>query len=368
MLGAVLIFSACNRRSPVDEKSIQFVKAESTYWGDFYGTTNSIFDLALYDNSLATSSSSNKNGIEAIFDINASPGSTEIPVGTYQSGTSGKAFTFQRGDYDSDDRPYGSYFRVWKNDKVTETWLITSGNLEVKKSGQFEISGIVTTEYNEPYTFKYNGSMETFDVTPWPETLKKGELHYEGRVSGTNGDRNMFTILLGGNDVTFPGLGGNDDAMRIELYSPINITNTIENGTYYVEIETQDVFRIMDGFVGNDGYDYGTWYYTSEAFSVLSGDMIVSISGNNYNLDYEFFTGENKRGMKIAGIYNGVLNYVNNSANVKAMMRAPGITESKITREGRTNKPKTLTPSSRKTISDDPRMIKQKNQNNNEKE
>lgn len=360
LLGVALVFSACKKKSPIDENNIQFVKAESTYWGDYYGNTNSIFDLVMYDNSLAVSSQGNLNGIEAIFDINASPGSTEIPAGTYKSGTSGNAYTFQRGDYDTNDNPYGSYFRVWKNNKVTETWLITSGDLIVQKSGQYVISGIITTEYNEVYEFRYNGSMETFDVTPWPETLKKGQVIFEDRVTGVNGDRNMFTILLGGNDVTFPGLAGNDDAMRIELYSPININNTIENGTYYVEIETENYFRIMDGFVGNDGNDYGTWYYTSEAFKVLSGDMIVSVSGNNYNLDYEFFIGENNTGLKISGVYKGVLTYLDNSAKVKSMMRAPGATESKITREGRTNKQKTLTPSSRSKSENDPRMTKTK--------
>lgn len=359
LLGVALVFSACNRKSPINENNIQFVKAESTFWGDYYGNGNSIFDLVLYDNALSTSQEGNLNGIEAIFDINAkNTGGIEIPVGTYKSGTSGNTFTFQRGDYDINGNPYGSYFRVWKNNKVTETWLITSGSIIVQKSGQYSITGLITTEDNEAYEFRYNGSMENFDVTPWPDTLKKGQVRYEGRETGSNGDRNMFTILLGGDDVTFPGLAGNDDAMRIELYSPININNTIENGTYNVVIEAQDYYTIMDGFVGNDGYDYGTWYYTSEAFKVLSGDMIVTVSGDNYNLDYEFFIGENKTGLMIKGVYNGALTYVNNAAQVKSMMRAPSTTESKMTREGRTTKQKTLTPSARNKSAKDPRMTK----------
>lgn len=360
LFGAVLIFSACKKKSPIDENTLQFVVAESTYWGDYYGNNNSIFDLVMYDDDLATSPQGDLNGIEVIFDINAEPGSTEIPAGTYKSGTSGNKYTFQRGDYDINGNPYGSYFRIWKNNKVTEIWLITSGSLLIQKSGQHIISGIITTEDNEPYEFKYRGSVENFDVTPWPETLIKGQVIYEGRVRGGNGDRNMFTILLGGNDVVFPGLGGNDDAMRIELYSPININNTIENGTYFVEIETENHFSIMDGYVSTDGYDYGTWYYTSEAFNILSGDMIVSVSGNKYNLDYEFFIGENKTGLKIAGVYDGTLTYVNNSAKVISAMRAPGAATSKMTREGRTTKQKTLTPSNRGKSTGDPRMTKAK--------
>ena len=313
----------------------------------------------MYDNDLVASLPGDKNGIEIIFDINAEPGSMEkIPAGKYKSGTSGKAYTFQRGDYDINGNPYGSYFKIWKDDEESEIWLITSGTLIVQKSGQYNISGILTTEDNKPYEFEYSGNVENFDVTPWPETLSKGQVIFEKRLRGTNGDRNMFTILLGGNDVVFPGLGGKDDAMRIELYSPTNINNTIENGTYIVEIETEDYFRIMDGYVAEDGYDYGTWYYTSEAFRILSGNMTVSVSGNEYTLNYEFFIGENKTGLKIAGVYEGILTYVNNSEKVKSAVRAPGVTGNKMLGAGKTAKQKTLTPSTRGKSVGDPRMTK----------
>lgn len=362
IVGVALIFSACKKKSSMDEKTIQFVKAESTHWGDFYGNGNSIFDLVLYDNALLTSPEGNLNGIEVILDINAKyTDMIDVPVGTYKSGTSGNSFTFQRGDYDFEGYPYGSYFRIWKDDKVSEIWLITSGEINIKKSGQYIITGVVTTEDNKPHEFKYQGTIDPYDVTPWPETLKKGQVIYEGRTTGRGGDRNVFTILLGGEDVTFPGLGGTDDALRIELYSPINASNTIANGTYQVEIETENSFSIMDGYQGNDGYDYGTWYYTSEAFNILSGDMIVTVSGDHYNLDYEFFIGEERTGLKIAGVYNGVLVYVNNASPVKAMTRAPGIKESKMSREGRNNNQKTLTPSARKkSPKGDPRLTKSK--------
>ena len=179
--------------------------------------------------------------MEIILDINAKNiGTIEVPAGTYKSGTLGDAFTFQRGDYDMDGYPYGSYFRVWKNNKVAEVWLITSGDIKIQSTGQYTITGVITTEDNKPYEFKYQGAIESYDVTPWPETLNKGQVIYEGRTTGRTGDRNVFTILLGGQDVTFPDLGGNDDAMQIELYSPINESNTIANGTYLVEIETEN--------------------------------------------------------------------------------------------------------------------------------
>lgn len=363
IIGAALIFSACKNKSPIDEGTIRFVEAESTYWGDFYGNGNSIFDLIMYDKELANSPEGNLNGMEIILDINAKNiGTIEVPAGTYKSGTLGDAFTFQRGDYDMDGYPYGSYFRVWKNNKVAEVWLITSGDIKIQSTGQYTITGVITTEDNKPYEFKYQGAIESYDVTPWPETLNKGQVIYEGRTTGRTGDRNVFTILLGGQDVTFPDLGGNDDAMQIELYSPINESNTIANGTYLVEIETENSFSIMDGFVGDDGFDYGTWYYTSEPFSVVSGDMLVTVSDNHYNLDYEFFIGENKTGLKIAGVYNGVLPYVNNassSVKSKSMVRAPKIKDRKMTREGRGNKQKT--PSARKKApKGDPRLMKSK--------
>lgn len=71
IIGAALIFSACKNKSPIDEGTIRFVEAESTYWGDFYGNGNSIFDLIMYDKELANSPEGNLNGMEIILDINA---------------------------------------------------------------------------------------------------------------------------------------------------------------------------------------------------------------------------------------------------------------------------------------------------------
>ena len=322
LTGIFFLLTGCKKNEPIDNNNLAFVSSESKYWGDYYGNGNSIFDLYLYDNDIETSPSNNLNGIVLYFDINASPNSTIIPSGTYKAETNGNPFTFQRGEkvYNNDGTSYiqGSNFQIWENNKIVDNWLITSGNLIVAKNGNYTISGIITTGDNIAYEFTYTGTLNTTDVTPWPETLTKGELLFNGKTTGNSGEMNKFTIYLGANDVTFPDITGTGDAMVIELFSPVTANSNILNGTYVVKFNPNDINTIIDGYTDSNGNDGGTWYYTSESFPITDGDMIVNISGNNYNLDYEFYT---QSGMQIKGIYNGTLTYKTASAGIKSVQR-----------------------------------------------
>lgn len=305
-----LIFSSCKKKNPVEASDINLVAAETNYWGDYYGKNTSVFDLYIFDNKFEASPAQSRTGTIVYFDISGPSGNTyEIQPGTYRATTDRKPFTFQRGERvlndDKSYSTYGSYFEIWKNGEIVDYWIITSGNLIIEKSGNFTIKGVVTTGDNISYQFIYKGAVDKYDVSPWPETLSKGEVVYEGKVDGENALRNKFTIYLGSENVNLSNLTGDGDILAIELYAPITIGDNIVNGTYKVEFDTKNSMTIMDGFeyLGDDNYyhDGGTWYYTSKKFAIASGDMIVEVTGNNYNLDFQFFT---DNGMKIERIIN----------------------------------------------------------------
>lgn len=318
---SILLLFSCKPKD-VDSNEIMFVAAESNFWGNFYANNTTTYDLFLMDNQFKNSPVQNKSGIVIYFDLTGpTSNSTAIPAGTYRATTDRRAYTFHRGDLiRNNDNSYtasGSYFEVWRNGDIVDYWIITSGNLTVEKSGNYTISGVVTTGDNESKTFSYRGAIDNHDVTPWPTSLVKGEIVYEGRkTSEQYGDRNMFNIYLGGENANFNDFSGNSDILIIELYAPITLNNTIPSGTYTVEYNTQKAMTIMDGHTYKDAnnnlLEGGTWYYTSKKFPITTGDMNVSVSGDYYILDYQFYT---ETGMKIAGTFKGSLSIFPGSAS-----------------------------------------------------
>ncbi|MFV0390296.1 MAG: hypothetical protein ACK5KP_00150 [Paludibacteraceae bacterium] len=329
LIGATLVLSSCNRNKKiVDENDITFVAAETNYWGDYFGNNTTVYDLFLFNNDFERSPQQNRSGIVAYFDITGpqSSNSIDIPAGTYRASTDRKAYTFYRGERTQNtDGSYstsGSYFEIWRNNEIVDYWIVTSGNLIIERSGSYVVNGVVTTGDNTSYEFTYRGAVEKYDVTPWPETLVKGEIVFEERLNyPTFGDLNRFTIYLGGANVNLSNLTGDGDILAIELYAPIVSGDIIPNGTYNVVYDPQEAPAIVDGyeFFGTDNlwHDAGTWYYTSKKFAIADGDMIVTVNGNNYNLDYEFYT---QSGMKIAGVFN---------SNMQILSAAPASVKSK---------------------------------------
>ena len=183
--------------------------------------------------------------------------------------------------------PSGSYIAIVNNGKITDYLFLSSGSIIVNKMGNYSITEQVTTSDNEFYEFSFSGSIPTTDlVTPYPQTLKKGQLWYWGDIDQVG--LNIYTIWLADQNINMTNMSGNGDLMRIEVYTPTSYTTCLPNGTYPVKINTVENQTVIDGF-NNGTEDLGTWYYTADAFPITGGSMtVVKNAGSSYNLNFTF--------------------------------------------------------------------------------
>lgn len=320
LMSVAILFSACKKNPDVNKSNFNFIKAEANYLGNIYRNNVNVFEAYFFDSGLGTDANGYITGSGAFLflDMNTTKNATSIPSGTYkvnnENVNESVELTFQRGkmvlNNNNEDVPSGSYIAIVNNGKITDYLFLSSGSIIVNKMGNYSITGQVTTSDNEFYEFSFSGSIPTTDlVTPYPQTLKKGQLWYWGDIDQVG--LNIYTIWLADQNINMTNMSGNGDLMRIEVYTPTSYTTSLPNGTYPVKINTVENQTVIDGF-NNGTEDLGTWYYTADAFPITGGSMtVVKNAGSSYNLNFTFI---DELGNTISGTYNGDLGLVNKAS------------------------------------------------------
>ena len=320
LMSVAMLFSACKKNPDVNKSNFNFVKAEANYLGNIYRNNVNAFEAYFFDSGLGTDANGYITGSGAFLflDMNTTKNANSIPSGTYkvnnENVNESVELTFQRGkmvlNNNNEEVPSGSYIAIVNNGKITDYLFLSSGSIIVNKMGNYSITGQVTTSDNEFYEFSFSGSIPTTDlVTPYPQTLKKGQLWYWGDIDQVG--LNIYTIWLADQNINMTNMSGNGDLMRIEVYTPTSYTTSLPNGTYPVKINTVENQTVIDGF-NNGTEDLGTWYYTADAFPITGGSMtVVKNAGSSYNLNFTFI---DELGNTISGTYNGDLGLVNKAS------------------------------------------------------
>ena len=314
-------FSACKEK--YSSRTISVYSAEATYWGQLYGDGLDVYDLYFLDNGLSYDNNGKLKGSGTLiyFDLSMPLNSFPIPSGSYrpvaQNNTT--TYTFIKGGFDSNNKPIGSYIASVNNGQITGTKNITGGELIITKNANYAVNATLTTDDGAPYQFTYNGPIKMKDVAPLPSSFVKGELWYYGNVKDTK--LNTFTIYLGGSDVNFSTYAGNNDILRIDIYTPNTYTTEIPDGKYPVKINVTENQTVVDGFVDTNNNEQGTWYYTTEKFPITGGHILVGKTGSTYTINFSLIA---KTGMPISGTYKGELGYYDKTktAGVKQALRA----------------------------------------------
>ena len=318
LLVVISAFTACKKEDPVNNNKLIFTSAKTNYLGNFYRNKVNTFETYFFDRNLSTDADGYiiGTGTFLFLDINTNANATSIPTSTYyvNNGNSNQSieYTFQRGKMSLNSKnenvPTGSYFAMVENGVIKSYIFLTSGSIVFSKQGNYSVTGEVTSDNNYFYEFSFSGNIPVTDlVTPYPETLTKGQLWYWGDIDNVN--LNIYTIWLADNNRNMTDMSGYGDLMRIEVYTPTFYTTSLPNGTYPVKVNTVENQTIIDGF-NNTTEDLGTWYYTADAFPITGGSMTVvkGAGASNYNLNYSFI---DELGNAISGSYNGNLPLIN---------------------------------------------------------
>lgn len=194
------------------------------------------------------------------------------------------------------------------------TW--TSSNTSVVKVSQGEVEAIakgtaVITAQAGNKTATCNIIVEN-EIKP---TLVKGELWFWGDIYQT-GFSNNFTVCIASSGINLDNLTGDGEFMYIEFNTDTLIKNNIPSGTY----EIAETFRsgtMVAGWVDEDDFPWGTWYFGKTYNDVVSGIVVVTNSNNIYNIKYNLV---DYYGNNISGIYNGSLTYFDYTVNFAPKM------------------------------------------------
>lgn len=333
----IAFFTSCKNNNDLGDREINFKSAAADFYGDPDWHNVYYLDLYLYDKNLTD----NKNNSGTMLYLALNCENTQIKYinsGTYNanSATTPQTYTFERGvwNINADTKVKtvaGSYIGIVKNGKIEEYKLIISGSLIIKNSGNYTISGFVTTEDNVRYQVSFNGGISIVDmVVPLPETLTHGEIWYWGNIYNNN--LNVFTIRLAADGVDLSTFSGSGDAMQIEFYTPPTSTTTIPNGTYPIKTINENIVNtsLAGEYNATDNADYGTVYYTSDILKVNQGYITITNKGGiNYNLILNFK--DDYYGYSIIDNFNIDLPYVNRAASAPKLSRVKSTNNSATT-------------------------------------
>ena len=343
-LAVVLVFSACKNKNNIpDNRTLKFQSAASDFLGDPTRSNVDFYDLNLYDNNLTNNPIG--DGTFAYIQLNTpTTNENEIVTGSYLSNKTNQIqeFTYEIGIWKTDNQGSyvsGSYIGIYKNGQLVQ-YAITDGKITVSRNNNYyTVNGTVTADGNQ-YSLSYQGQIEFTDmVVPLPDTLTHGEIWYQGDPYGDG--VKIYSIRLGAEDVRISDFSGSGDAMQIEIYTPLNATTIIPNGTYPVKVDQVLVNTAIDGYYdSNDEADYGTWYYTSDALSINKGSVTIQyLTGSTYRIDFNFT--DDYYGYNFDGIYEGELAFVNKTTSPIAVRSAVR------SASGQTNSPSAVTDNAR---------------------
>ena len=157
----------------------------------------------------------------------------------------------------------------------------------------------------------------TFELDKY--SLNQGYISNKG-VSGHNPVTYAYDLVLSSKGLTYDDVAeeftGEGDYLFLTLYS--NDPEFLADGSYTFDpFASKDSLTIDDGAIGIDTiFLMGT---NSNVIKITNGEIKVKRIGNNYRLDFNFYTQDEEQ---ISGTYNGILgdfalNYYNGNGSLK---------------------------------------------------
>ena len=149
------------------------------------------------------------------------------------------------------------------------------------------------------------------------ETLNHGSIEYKGKTPMYGLENNRWNIYLGSENVTifsskyYWWAEGTGDYLRISIYTALEDTEDIPEGTYPIGEELPGNAGIGQGY--EPGLDFGTWFFElkNDDFSnyapIKTGDVVVSKTDDIYTIT---LTGKDDRQNIITATYTGALDFV----------------------------------------------------------
>lgn len=317
----------------VGQRNLSFTQVFASNYGDYYDIEKNSFDMYLLENTLSVDDSGKLVGTGTILylDFIVPLSYNTIPNEQFYMSNEGGDNTFFSGEaIESDGETYliGSRIETFTETEAT-VWLIKDGQYTVTSDGNnFHIDGDLITADNEVIHFSYDGAIAVADKKEVPVQLHpdftKGRLIYFGDAY-TTGLSNNFLVDLVTQGVNFEDSVLNGEILSIEFNAPLTVKDSIPSGTYNMlprDIETNDIvpYSLVFGYTTDDGYNWGTWYYSTETTKKFkTGSMKVTKTDDQYKIQYAFF---DRFGSEVSGEYNGPLSYIDAtqeaSSNVSA--------------------------------------------------
>ncbi len=304
----------------VNQTSYSFNQAYTSNWGDYYETGNNSFDMYLLENSLSVNDSGTikGNGTFLFLDFNVAITQNTINEGNFILSNSGAVNTFFPGETkDSNGQLFDIGTRlVTLNGTNVITSLIKEGRYSITSKGEnFLIEGDLTTEDNEVVHFSYEGTVPVTDQREYPVEISpaftKGQLIYFGEAYKSAPSHN-FVAYLATEGVNFEDSVWNGEILMLELNTPLTVTDSIPNGTYNMITKLNvpaDLAptTLVFGYTTEKGNNWGCWYYGETTKQLIEGNIIVTKTGDQYNINYTLF---DRIGSKIYGTFTGPLKYI----------------------------------------------------------
>ena len=190
--------------------------------------------------------------------------------------------------------------------KVPQTWTSSNNSVATVDYGIVTAIGKGTATISD-MSGKITTTCEvTVDDKINPD-LTQGELWYFGDAYKT-GESNLFTLYLGGPGIDMNTFNGNGEIIFADFNVSLTVKDSIPVGTYDMMTDLNTPNTIIPGYVGNDGYPLGCWYFGAISAPAYTGNIIVSRKNDIYTIRYEFF---DYYGVTISGTFQGTINYVN---------------------------------------------------------
>jgi hypothetical protein len=325
----------------VVQQSFTFSQAFAANWGDYYETGNNSFDLYLLENSLGISDSGifTGTGTYLYIDFHVPITQNTINAGSFLLSATGNINTFFPGElieYQDEFYPIGTRF-VKRDESGITTALVTGGDFTITAKGaNFLLEGDFTTENNEVIHFSYEGPLNVSDQREEPveifPALTKGELVYFGDAYNSK-TTNNFSAYLASESVNPGDSVLNGEMLVLEFNTDITVTDSIPDGTYNMMTELTYgnliPYSLVFGYTTTEGYEYGTWYYsTTTTKKIKTGNIVVSKNGNIYTVNYNLF---DRFGSKVSGTFTGPLTYIDGTAETPSSVSAARIKSNKQT-------------------------------------
>ena len=296
----------------IAEYMTNFVKGKTNTWGELDGDGYYVAFSIYHDMA--------PKAWEAQIPNQTYTASTNVEVGTFNVAT-------QEYIEDEDIIYRFAYLRHIDSEAgIEEELFITGGTVDVMEheDGQ-EVRFNLEVQGGTRLIGKYVGYVrqgDEYTVTTLVddlevETLNHGSIEYNGKTPMYGLENNRWHIYLGSENVTIISskygswAEGTGDYLRISIYTALEDTEDIPEGTYPIGEELPGNAGIGQGYEA--GLDFGTWFFElkNDDFSnyapIKTGDVVVSKTDDIYTIT---LTGKDDRQNIITATYTGALDFV----------------------------------------------------------